>query len=77
MARKESDIYKILNIEPNEADLVREYLCCMDYRKVAKNHKLNTNHLKGILRRAGILEVNKRKDINKLREIGMSEKDFL
>ena len=72
-----NSFHKILNIKPTETDLVREYLQCKDYKKLAKKYNLNTNHLKGILRRAGVLEVNKRKENNKLREIGMSEKDFL
>lgn len=73
---KSMNKYAIENIQ--DSDIVREFIRCNDYKSVARQYNMNTNKVKGILRRAGI-DINQgnfKANRNTLEEIGMSEKDF-
>lgn len=73
---KSMNKYVIENIQ--DSDIVREFIRCNDYKSVAKQYNMNTNKVKGILRRAGI-DINQgnfKTNRNTLEEIGMNEKDF-
>lgn len=59
-----------------EADIVRAYRETRDFKSIARQFCMNTNKVKGILRRAGVLEGKASVPEGDLGNIGMSEKDF-
>lgn len=65
-------------VEIAEADIVREYRQNSDVKSIAKQYGMNTNKVKGILRRAGVLEdlEDKKPVKSNMKNLGMCQKDF-